>query len=256
MFTVVALLFVTTAVAEIASSRRGPSSGKSESSSSERVKNPIEHTADGRPLPFQYYDHTDLSSSTSGTGHLDDSPYYIARLAGIKIHHFVRKNLNMTHALCDRNSQTEAYNRACLAFIFNAFVDVTDGELADHVAIVPGASAAFRSVPSEATRRSVCGPIPVGANRNTFCDAVFWKEAKDDEQFQLFLINTAWTAKKACLHTDHTVDDRCKAKVECLIIETLAVSWPQLFAQKNCDKATLNKISSKSRKNERKQNDD
>jgi hypothetical protein len=264
MFTLIALLLVASVMAEVKSSRRGKSSGKSASSEATRVKNIVEHTSDKRPLPFQYYDGRSSSeydtstsdSNPSGTGHLNDSPYYIARMAGIKVHHFLRKNLNMTHVLCDRFEVSTAFNAACNAFIFNAVRDVvTKGELSDHITLVAGASTKFRSLPSESARERLCGPVARGEVNN--CEARFWVEPKKETAVSTFLINTAWEAKKACHHTVHTVDDRCKNKVECLLLETLTVSYPEIVALKACSEDDLNKISINEKKRPgAKKNDD
>jgi hypothetical protein len=64
-------------------------------------------------------------------------------------------------------------------------------------------------------------------------------------------------AKKACHHTVHTVDDRCKNKVECLLLETLTVSYPEIVALKACSEDDLNKISINEKKRPgAKKNDD
>jgi hypothetical protein len=259
MFTLIALLLVASVVAEVKSGRRGGSS--SSASTAIHHVHIVEHTSDNRPLPFQYYDDrssSDFSTSTSdsdpsGTGHLNDSPYYIARMSGLRIHQFIRKNLNMTHALCDRFEVSVAYNNACKAVIFNSIKELLAvGELNDHVALVAGASTAFRSVPSVLARRQLCGPVP--PRTESTCDAQFWTVPEKETRVSTFLVNTAWEAKRACHHTDHTVDDRCKNKVECLVLETLAVSYPDIFALKGCSNDDLNLIPTNTRKNPPKKN--
>lgn len=229
MYTVIGLLFVAVAFAEVGSSHRGHSSSSSSSETHKTVL--VEYPADHRQEPWQHYD--DLSSSELSP--IRNEPYYVARKHGKKIHQFFRKTLNMTRVLCDKGP-TEAYDNFCKATICASLSDLGVGELADHVDI--SGCRAFTKLPSTSEAQNACGPIPEGRDAEEFCEVQFWK-VKNEGFLSRFLKNVATEAKNLCYHTEHFVDDRCKAKVECLTIETLSVSWPDLFAQKNCTQQDL-----------------
>ena len=144
---------------------------------------------------------------------------------------WIKNKIGLSNAYCDE--YPEPLSSICERYVCNAFELAEEGELNDHLDLT-GCEDKF--------------DIPDDDDEIEDTEAENWKEINQEKAY-LYIKEVAKTAKRLCHKEKQNgiplQDDYCKNKVECLTLEALSTSWPNLFALKNCDQETLDRYGRK-----------
>jgi hypothetical protein len=150
---------------------------------------------------------------------LKNEPYYIARMQQPRIKKLIKKQIGMSKAYCFGDT-----NKLCRQFVCHTVRNLADGQFADHINIdgcdnieKPNKKSVKEVLKEYGETWSIPGP--------NMLKTVMKKWSEE--------------TKKFCHKTANTADDRCKNKVECLMIEGIVATWPDLFDTKDCGDAAL-----------------
>lgn len=153
--------------------------------------------------------------SSSALQPLKNEPYYLARQLQPRIKKYIKKLIGMDKAYCFGELRFR-----CEKFVCHALRALEQGQFADHINLK--------------ACEDIAEPDKMDLQQLKKEHGEFnWSIPNKKSVFTVF---KKWSegVKKFCHKTAHTTDDRCKNKVECLMIEGLKSAWPELVDTKDC----------------------